>query len=269
MKQIYLLCLAVILAACSAEPVENEILTGLDANLSARQVNSQVIQDPMSFYSGPNKKGSFSTWNDCSNFYLQITPTGAAPDDVEVYLFETLPTLNNGENFNDPYDYDLTDAQDLHWTIPLSTLNTEADLFVFVKAWGFATGTPYGKSSYNLFQFDLSECGCKESFTYVDNGDMTYTFTYIPEEDIADAEMVFTFAQGTSVSGLETWYNNGKAQTWHLEENLTACQIYTWTVELKANCPGNTIENNVWTDFKVNDVSKKANPEDKFIQPCN
>ncbi len=115
----------------------------------------------------------------------------------------------------------------------------------------------------------VENCGCEESFTYVDNWDMTYTFTYIPEQDMPGAELVFTFAQGTSVAGLELWYNNGKAQTWHLTDDLNACQTYSWTVTLDANCPGKSGENNVWTDFKVNEVSKKDDSEDKFIQTCS
>jgi hypothetical protein len=50
--------------------------------------------------------------------------------------------------------------------------------------------------------------------------------------------------------------------------DLNACQTYTWTVTLTANCSGNAKQSNVWTDFKVNEVSKKNNPEDKFIQVC-
>src|SRR5690606_12809446 len=37
---------------------------------------------------------------------------------------------------------------------------------------------------------------CEESFTYVTNNDGTYTFTYVPAEDMDDASIVFTFAQG-------------------------------------------------------------------------
>lgn len=41
MKKIYLLFLAVILAACSAEPVDNEVLSGLDANFTGKQIKAQ------------------------------------------------------------------------------------------------------------------------------------------------------------------------------------------------------------------------------------
>lgn len=41
MKKIYLLFVAVALSACSAEPVENEEITGLDANLQGKQIKAQ------------------------------------------------------------------------------------------------------------------------------------------------------------------------------------------------------------------------------------
>lgn len=119
--------------------------------------------------------------------------------------------------------------------------------------------------SYNL----IGLCGCEESFTSVDNGDKTYTFTYTPEVDMAGAELVFTFAQSAYVSGLpEGWAQAGQGQTMHATMDLTACEVYTWTVTLAANCSGGSGKSNVWTDFKVNDFSKKNNTEDKFIQNC-
>lgn len=44
MKKIYLLFIAATLAACSAEPVENEGLSGLDANLEGKQIKAQENQ---------------------------------------------------------------------------------------------------------------------------------------------------------------------------------------------------------------------------------
>ncbi len=42
MKKIYLLFIAATLAACSAEPLENEALSGLDANLEGKQIKAQA-----------------------------------------------------------------------------------------------------------------------------------------------------------------------------------------------------------------------------------
>ena len=72
------------------------------------------------------------------------------------------------------------------------------------------------------------------------------------------AELVFTFAQGSAASatGLEGWSTNGATR--QITMNLVACQVYTWTVDLTPNCSGNSPNSNVWTDFKVNEVSKKG-----------
>lgn len=271
MKKIYLLIMAVIFAACSTESVENDISNSLDSNLEARAIKSQVTQDPMSFYAGPNKKGSFTVWNDCHNLYIQIAPTGDAPEEVEIYLFETLPVLNNGGNFQDLYDYDLSDAENLLWTVPLSTLNTDADWYIFIKAWGhFSSDTEYGKSAYISYQFDLDEC-CDESFSYSSEGDGTYTFTYIPEEDMENAVLTFTFPQAVTMEGLEDWTHNGNgnAQTFKRTLNLTACTAYVYTVTLDAECnpSGKAI---LWTDFKVGEDSKKELFElENIVKYCN
>src|SRR5690606_18111858 len=51
---------------------------------------------------------------------------------------------------------------------------------------------------------------CDESFSYSTNLDGTYTFTYVPAEDILGAEVVFTFPQSVVVSGYvwENWNGN-------------------------------------------------------------
>lgn len=101
----------------------------------------------------------------------------------------------------------------------------------------------------------VEECGCEESFNYVKNEDGTYTFTYVPAEDVTGAELVFTFPQsaldGEPLSG---WTYNG--QTMQTSMDLVACQEYSWTVSL--TCKDQNNPQNKWTDFKVNEVSKKG-----------
>ncbi|MDX5340592.1 MAG: hypothetical protein LPK25_16315 [Cyclobacteriaceae bacterium] len=103
----------------------------------------------------------------------------------------------------------------------------------------------------------IGECvvGCDESFSYVDNEDGTYTFTYIPSEDIEDALLEFTFPQ-SALDGdpLQGWSYAG--QTMQTTMDLEACETYTWTVSL--SCKPLNNPQNKWTDFKVNDVSKKG-----------
>lgn len=108
-------------------------------------------------------------------------------------------------------------------------------------------------TSYNLVGVCQEEV-CEESFTYEDNKDGTYTFTYIPASDIDNAELVFTFAQNSVKSAQDGWEDKG--QTYQKTMNLDACQEYNWTFTL--DCKDLNNVQNLWTDFKVNDVSKKG-----------
>lgn len=96
---------------------------------------------------------------------------------------------------------------------------------------------------------NVAACGCDESFSYVNNGSNSFTFTYIPAESVENANLIFTFAQGVDVSGLNNWTENGITR--QMKMDLVACEIYTWTVTLSPNCSGNSKNSNVWTDFKV------------------
>lgn len=101
----------------------------------------------------------------------------------------------------------------------------------------------------------VEECGCPESFSYVKNEDGTYTFTYVPAVDMEDAVLVFTFPQ-SALDGepLTGWTYNG--QTMQATMDLEACKQYSWTVSL--TCKDLNNPQNKWTDFKVNNVSKKG-----------
>jgi hypothetical protein len=115
---------------------------------------------------------------------------------------------------------------------------------------------------------------CTESFIYTPNPNTvnTYTFTYTPAEDMTDVPVIFTFAQGTTVSGLTPEFSqngNGHAQTYSATLSFTKCEPVSWTVTLAPNCSGSSNNSNVWTDFKVNDDSKKdINGLANIVIPC-
>lgn len=118
---------------------------------------------------------------------------------------------------------------------------------------------------YNL----IGLCGCEESFAYTQVTEGVYTFTYIPAESMDDAVLVFTIPQSYYVSGLEGWTRNG--QTLQNTMDLEACESYTWTIQFTPDCDntnGNS-NRNVWTDFKVNNESKKNDNTPNIVMQCN
>ncbi len=113
---------------------------------------------------------------------------------------------------------------------------------------------------------EVVEC-CTPGFTYVDNEDGTYTFTYTPEASMTGAKLVFTFAQGVVVSGLGDWTTAGV--TYQNTMDLTKDACISWTVGLDADCGGVGQSNaNLWTDFTVNGDSKKGSLAN-IVKACN
>lgn len=110
-------------------------------------------------------------------------------------------------------------------------------------------------------------CGCDESFSYVANDNGSYTFTYVPAEDLANANLVFTFAQGAYASGLTGFSPAGV--TMQKTMDLVACETYSWEVVLTPDCNGAQKNSNVWTDFKVGDESKKGELDNIVISCSN
>jgi hypothetical protein len=100
-------------------------------------------------------------------------------------------------------------------------------------------------------------CSCEESFEYEKNLDGSYTFYYTPSEDLPNANIEFTFAQAekVSVSGLSDFTEHG--QTRQKTMNLLKCQAVSWKVSLTPKFNIGSGNTNLWTDFKVNDTSKK------------
>lgn len=102
---------------------------------------------------------------------------------------------------------------------------------------------------------------CEESFNYVNNVDGTYTFTYVPAEDMTDVEVVFTFPQVETVTFLEgyefeSFKRPGQGQVMKATLSFEACQEYSWNIQL-VDCTAASATANGWTDFKVGDVSRK------------
>lgn len=144
--------------------------------------------------------------------------------------------------------------------------STENPLIYEAEAGSRTFKAVYDGSSSNWYNSSESapvdvvavSCDCDESFGYVDNGDGTYTFTFVPAADLTGASLVFTFPQ-SALNGdpLPGWTYNG--QTMQTTMDLEACETYEWTVSL--SCKDLNNPQNKWTDFKVNNESLKEKYE--------
>jgi hypothetical protein len=157
-------------------------------------------------------------------------------------------------------------AQDNGGSVPLVATVEDVELTTYVFRYKVGSG---GFS--NAINITILPC-CDPGFTYVDNGNNTYTFTLVPEVDMENAELIFTFAQSAYISGLplgEGWARAGNdGQVMKTTMDLVGCETYTWTVTLQANCSGNSGQSNVWTDFKIGEESQKGSLPNIVI-PCN
>ncbi|TPV31532.1 hypothetical protein FJ651_15190 [Paucihalobacter ruber] len=107
---------------------------------------------------------------------------------------------------------------------------------------------------------------CEESFSYAENEDSSYTFTYISEESLRNAEVKFTsphIVDFEALDGKIYSVNPGNLKgsptvlTW--TGDIEACTEITFTISFVPDCDQNNAGfANVFTDFKVNDISKKG-----------
>lgn len=151
-----------------------------------------------------------------------------------------------------------------------SETNPECFSYTFDAEGEYQLRYKIGSGGFTEITVMVEDCiECKESFNYVKNEDGTITFNYTPAEDFINANLVFTFAQGVNVTGLDGWSENGVTR--QMEMSLDACTTYSWTVTLVPNCNGNSPNSNVWTDFKVDDSSKKniSEPSPNITMPCS
>lgn len=250
MKKFYFIFLAIGITACSVDPVNSIDSESMEtANVSAKNNNNNGN-------SGSLDEGNFIVPEQiCAGQEAEFSIEADVPTNLQVQQFdeisgEWLQVYQKGQ----------------------SETNPETFLLTFEEAGEYWLRYKIGGGKKTEITVQVENCSCEESFSYSQNQDGSYTFTYIPEENLDDALLIFTFAQGFAEGLSDNWtyVQNGKgnAQTWETTMDLTACTEYNWNVTLTANCDGNTEKNNVWTDFKVNDESKKGEL-DNIVHPCN
>lgn len=249
-KMIYLFLLILGVTGCSVESIDStENLLTADAKFKAQEVDKSL-----SFLEAEICAGEAPVF--VFNFPQNQNGPHLANTDIKIQI-ETYPGSDEWLAFKD-LSFSGTGPQEYMYE----------DDVVEIGSYSFRAKISAGGFDYKV-TLDVVDCSnCKESFNYVVNPDDTYTFTYIPEEDMVGAEVVFTFAQSVVATGYD-WPNwNGKSSTRSEIMDLDACEIYTWTLTLTPDCSGNSNESNVWTDFKVNDISKKGDLAN-IVTNCN
>ncbi|CAN5388440.1 hypothetical protein BH23BAC2_BH23BAC2_21850 [soil metagenome] len=229
-KLTYLLFLAVGVMGCSADALNEDLLV---ADAKVKVQNVEKFNAPAAICAGVPAQFSFEAALG-TNLQVQQKVNG---DWVQVYQ------------------------------ISQSTSNPQIFELSFSEAGTYALRYKIGNGGFTETTVTVINCGCEESFTYVMNSNGSYTFTYVPAEDMDNAEVVFTFAQSVVVSGLQGWTSNGVTMQSRID--LDACEVYTWTVGLNTDCNGRgQKEANLWTDFKVNDDSKKHEGTPNIEKSC-
>lgn len=229
-KTTYLLALMLV-ASCSVEPLENnEEFNSFDARV---QVQNNVFDIPAQICAGEPAEFCLNAETG-TNLQVQIKI-----GDDWYPLYQTNKSTANPQYFN-------------------SSFETAGEYELRYKT---------GRGFSDPVTVNVTNCAeCVESFNYEHIEGNTYAFTYIPEENMINVPVVFTFAQTVDTDGFDdSWTSAG--QTVQKYMDLTKCEPYTWTLQLTKDCKAGTPNNNVWTDFKVNGISKKGDLGN-IVQEC-
>lgn len=109
--------------------------------------------------------------------------------------------------------------------------------------------------------------GCDESFSYKTNDNLTVVFTYKSNVNIDGAEIKLTCPHITGFTSNDdktyTVNNTGNQTVLSWTGSIEACTTITFDLTFTPDCIYNENSEkwntpNIWTDFKVNEVSKKT-----------
>lgn len=234
-KLTYLLFIAIGVMGCSADALNEDLLVA-DAKFKVTVAESFNVPDGI-----------------CAGVPAQFSFAAAVGTNLQVQQFineDWVQVYQTSQSTSNPQTFELSFAEAGSYSLRYKIGNG-----------GFTNASPVMVSNCN---------DCEESFSYIANEDGSYTFNYVPAEDMNGVNVVFTFAQGSYVSGLDEAFsqNGNNGQTYETTMNLKKCDVLSYTVSLSAKCSGNSKSSNVWTDFKVNDDSKKHDGTPNIEKSC-
>ena len=209
-------------------------------NPNSKTINYVVYNTENSFI----VKLIYSRSNGSNNPEVKVTVDGESQTKI----------LNFGQEMIFDFPIEIVACKEIAWSFE----ETDYDL---------STALEYS-DKYSLV--GVCEDECDESFAYVENIDGSYTFTYVPAEDMNGAEIKLTCPQIDGyISNDDKEYNSNPGQINGTDNVLTwtgdikACKPVTFKLTFTPHC---TLKENaekwnspnIWTDFKVNGESKKT-----------
>ncbi len=172
MKKIFLLFVAATLAACSAEPIEKEGLTELDATSGKIKASvsyegleipdfETISYDLIKYHANDPSKdelvGKIFVSNDCNNLYFKVE--GSEEINLGFYTAEAdFPKINgNKQNVSPELTFTEENFTDGLYTTPVGELE---QIYVFVNIGGHTWGgnLPWGNALYFSYELQLENC---------------------------------------------------------------------------------------------------------------
>jgi hypothetical protein len=276
-----ILALLILLTSCEKESLNDDFTRVKASNLSTASLktllvyddcsNSCIVEGSETYYkknsslsrsSGPNtKEVSYNAYNTENQFVVEVTynviaGTSNAKADITI-------TIDGDSNLSS----DVIKGTTVIHSIDLPEGWQACDVVTFsVHQEGLGNPINFNES-YSLI--GVCSTGCDESFDYEVNEDGSYTFTYASSEDLENAEVKFTcphIVDFEALDGKEYEVNPGNSKgsptvlTW--TGDIEACTEVTFTLSFDADCDQTSSGKvNLFTDFKVNEESKKGDNE--------
>ena len=239
----------------------SDLLAYTDCSSNCIEPESGVyyyVSDSQSGSSGPNTKEiSYLAYNTETEFVVDVVyniTSGNSNANAEI----TITIDGTSKLFSG-----IAPGSRVSHSLPLDATWTACESVVF-SIYQESLGSPI-EFNNNYALVGACRDGCDESFEYKLNQDGSYTFTYISEEDIVNADVKLTCPHIVSFEALDgktysvnLGNGNGAPTVLTWNGDINACEEITFTIAFEADCDQNNAGfATLWTDFNVNDISKK------------
>ena len=286
-----ILALLVLLSSCEKDSLQDDSLRIKASNVSAASFVAKVYDNSIdcnedcivegsgeyyvksnfkSEINGSNeKKITYYAYNTETEFFVKVKyeNTNSVKADITIDIMGDIFTVDDVEDGDNLISHSMVLADEF----PNGWEKCEEIKFSINATFNNSSGRGASQNDIDFVDEIYSLIGicsstCDESFSYVDNQDGSYTFTYVSSEDLNGADVKFTCPHITGfevLDGKEYEVNPGNSKgsptvlTW--TGDIQACTEITFTLAFDSDCDQtNSGKANLFTDFKVNGESKKG-----------